>query len=79
MNQITDQIIELRQSYNDLGEDLMLLESVVTAVQAGCEFPEECVASGLKRVVDYIRQHTGEVEKTSHILQKTAVLSRFTE
>ena len=77
MKQLTEQIIELRQNYNELGEDLVLLESVVTALQTGCEFPAEYVDSSLKRIIDYIRQHTGELRNISEFLQKTVVRSNF--
>ena len=35
MKQIIEQIAELNQIYNDLGEDLIFLEAVVTALRTG--------------------------------------------
>lgn len=72
MKQIIEQIAELNQIYNDLGEDLIFLEAVVTALRTGYEFPEEYTSSDLKRIADYIGQHTGEIQHTSQFLCRAA-------
>lgn len=71
MTSLTEQIIELNANYNDLGEDLVLLESVLQANQRENDFPEELVASSLTRVNDYIHQHTGEINHLAEYLRTT--------
>ena len=68
MNQITEQIAELNQTYSDLGEDLVLLVSVLQAVRRGSDFPPGAVTSSLSRVADYIEQHTGAIKALSRYL-----------
>ena len=72
MNKMKEQIIELNQNYNDLGEDLVLFEAVVLAVQGENDFPEEYVASGLNRMLECIKQHTGDIRFFAELLQKEA-------
>lgn len=64
----TEQIIELNINYNCLGEDLVLLESVLQAAQTENNFPKEFVASSLTRVNDYIRQHTEAIDQLAQFL-----------
>lgn len=68
MNLLTEQIIELNSNYNELGEDLVLLESVLQAAQTENGFPKEFVASSLTRVTDYIRQHTEAIDQLAQFL-----------
>ena len=70
MSKIKDQIIELNQNYNDLGEDLVLLEAVVLTTQGENDFPEEYIASGLNRMLECIKQHTGDIRFFAELLQK---------
>ena len=65
MNALMGQIEELNENFNELGEDLVLLESVAIAVQVGYPFPKEFVESEVKRVIDYIRQHLVDVRNLS--------------
>ena len=58
---IKDCIAEMNQSYNDLGDDLLMLEAVALASVRDMEFPWEYVASSMDRLEDYIRQHTEEL------------------
>ena len=68
MNQITEQIAELNQTYSDLGEDLVLLVSVLQAARRGSDFPPGAVTSSLSRVADYIEQHTETIHQISQYL-----------
>lgn len=78
MNQArAEQLTELHQNYNDLGEDLLLLESVLLAAESETSFPEEYVASSLCRMGDYIRQHTSEINQLSHILSARRAPAHF--
>lgn len=77
MNQTrAEQLTELHQNYNDLGEDL-LLESVLLAAESETSFPEEYVSSSLHRMGDYIRQHTSEINQLSHILSARRAPAHF--
>ena len=62
MNTIQDQITEFNQSYNNLGEDLVLMESVMIAMKHENEFPTEYIASSLRRTMDYTEQHLKDVQ-----------------
>ena len=73
MNTLMGQIEELNENFNELGEDLVLLESVAIAVQMGYPFPEEFVEPGVKRVMDYIRQHLEDIRNLSGGLSRRAV------
>ena len=73
MNALMGQIEELNENFNELGEDLVLLESVAIAVQVGYPFPKEFVESGVTRVMDYIRQHLEDVRNLSGGLSRRAV------
>ena len=73
MNALMGQIEELNENFNELGEDLVLLESVAIAVQVGYPFPKEFVESEVKRVMDYIRQHLEDVRNLSGGLSRRAV------
>lgn len=68
MTSLTDQLIELNANYNYLGEDLVMLESVLQAAQRENDFPEDLVVSSLTRVNDYIHQHTGEINQMAEYL-----------
>lgn len=68
MTALAEQIIELNANYNYLGEDLVLLESVLQAIQRENDFPEELAASSLTRVTDYIQQHTGTINQMAEYL-----------
>ena len=46
-------IAELNQNYNDLGEDLLMLEAVLYAPEGETGFPEEYMESGLLRIQEY--------------------------
>lgn len=71
MTSLTEQIIELNANYNELGEDLVLLESVLQADQRENAFPREYVASSLARVTDYIQQHTEAINQMAEYLSTT--------
>ena len=58
MNQQLERIAELNRNFNDLGEDLVLLEAVLQASLGETEFPEEYITSSLCRMVEYVDQHT---------------------
>ena len=68
MKNLAEQILELNQTYSDLGEDLVLLVSVLQAVRRGCDFPPGAVTSSLSRVADYIEQHTETIHQISQYL-----------
>ena len=68
MRTITENIIELNANYNYLGEDLVLLESVLQASQRENDFPREYVTASLTRVTDYIQQHTEAINQLSEYL-----------
>lgn len=61
MNQQLDRIAELNRNFNDLGEDLVLLEAVLQASLGETEFPEEYITSSLCRMVEYVDQHTEDI------------------
>ena len=69
---IQEQITELNQNYNDLGEDLLLIESVVIASRCENEFPSEYITSSLHRMMDYTEQHLGEIANLAESLLKKA-------
>ena len=54
MDALSEKIIELNQNYNNLGEDLVLLEALVEAACRDNEFPEDCIESASHRMADYI-------------------------
>lgn len=68
MNTMIDLITELNQNFNDLGEDLVLLESVLRAEQGETGFPWEYIASSLSRTADYVDQHTGAIRQLTRFL-----------
>ncbi|MBD5168728.1 MAG: hypothetical protein HDT20_01135 [Oscillibacter sp.] len=72
MNTIQDQITELNQSYNNLGEDLVLMESVMIAMEHENEFPTEYIASSLRRTMDYTEQHLKDVQHIAESLLRAA-------
>ena len=73
MSKLMAQIDELNANFNELGEDLILMEALVIASHTGYEFPEEYIGSGLKRIRDYIHQHLGEIQHISQIVCKLAI------
>ena len=72
MNTIQDQITELNQSYNNLGEDLVLMEAVMIAMEHENEFPTEYIASSLRRTMDYTEQHLKDVQHIAESLLRAA-------
>ena len=68
MKKLTEQIIELHQNYNDLGDDLLLLEAVRLAVNGGIPFPQEYINSCFQRIKDQIDQHAGDIRLLSEFL-----------
>lgn len=60
MTRIEEQIIKLNQNYNDLGEDLLLLEAVALAA-SDSGFPKEYIASSVERMLMCIDQHTADI------------------
>lgn len=67
---IKEYMAELNQSYNDLGEDLVMLEAVLLARKGEAGFPEEYIASSLQRLADYIDQHVGELRHLAEFLAR---------
>ena len=61
MNQQLERIAELNRNFNDLGEDLVLLEAVLQASLGETEFPEEYIISSLCRMVEYVDQYTEDI------------------
>ena len=70
MSKIKDQIIELNQNFNDLGEDLLLLEAVVLTAQGENDFPRDYITSSLGHLVGCINQHTEDIRFYADLLQK---------
>ena len=58
-----EMFIELNQTYNDLGEDLLMLEAVLMESDGETGFPVEYLLSSKRRLWDYICQHTKEIQK----------------
>ena len=56
-------IREINQSYYDLGEDLLMLESLLLMPEEETDFSEEYVASSTKRLRDYALQHMEEIDQ----------------
>ena len=71
-----DQIIELNQNYNDLGEDLLLLEAVILAAQEENGFPRAYVTSSLDRMLECIKQHTEDICILAKLIQEEASTCR---
>lgn len=69
MQTVDELIAELNQNYNDLGEDLLFLESVVYSLRREHPFPEEILQTAVRRLEDCIRQHTEDIR----LLSKRAV------
>ncbi len=65
MNTLMSQINELNETFDELGEDLVLLEALAIAVHMGHPFPEDFLNSGLDRMTDYIHQHLTDVKNLS--------------
>lgn len=63
MDALSEKILELNQNYNDLGEDLVLLEALVEAACRENEFPEDCIESASHRMADYIEQHAEAINQ----------------
>ena len=68
-------ITELNQSYNDLGDDLLLMEAVVIAMHHENEFPVEYIASSLRRVMDHTEQHLKDIWKRAADLHQRSISS----
>lgn len=79
MSKLMEQVDELNETFNELGEDIVLLEALVFASHMGYDFPEEYLASGLKRMRDYIHQHLGDIQDLSRIVCKHANLPQAAE
>ena len=60
-------IAELNRNYNELGEDLLMLESILL-VSGETGFPGEYAASSLERIQDYARQHIQEIDLLANCL-----------
>ena len=65
---VREYITEINQNYNELGEDLLMMEAVLIASEGETEFPGECVASSLERIQDYARQHIQEIDLLENCL-----------
>ncbi len=65
-------INELNQNYNDLGEYLLMLESILLMSDGETGFPGECVLSSLERIQDYARQHIKEIDLLANCLIHTS-------
>ena len=63
MDALSEKIMELNQNYNDLGEDLVLLDALVEAACRDNEFPEDCIESASHRMADYIEQHAEAINQ----------------
>ena len=63
-----DRVTELNQNYNNLGEDLLLMEAVVIAMHHENEFPSEYITSSLCRMMDYTDQHLKEIRNLAKML-----------
>ena len=68
MNRQLELITELNENFNDLGEDLVLLESVLQTGKGEAEFPGEYITSSLRRVADYVEQHTKTIHQLTRFL-----------
>ena len=79
MSKLMEQVDELNETFNELGEDIVLLEALVFASHMGYDFPEEYLTSGLMRIKGYIRQHLGDVQDLSRIVCKQAILPQAAE
>ncbi len=80
MNRIPDQITELNENYHDLGDVLLLLESVILAMQMENEFSRKHILSSLHFLTSSIEQYTKDIcFLTNHLsrnitIQKEAAL-----
>ena len=75
MNTLSEQIMELNANYNELGEDLLLLESLLQSAPKESAFPREYVSSSLIRINDYIQQHTKAINHMSEYLTQSSTVS----
>lgn len=76
MKQMNDIITEINLNYNDLGEDLILLESVLQVLQDENDYPRELALSSLERMMECIRQHSGDIRQLSgYLVSETATVS----
>lgn len=66
-------IAELNQNYNDLGEDLLMLEAVLYAPEGETGFPEEYMESGLLRIQEYARVHIEDIGRIVRFLTASRV------
>ena len=70
MSKTHELFTEINQNYNDLGEDLVMLEAILLLSEGVTEFPAEYIISSKKRLQDYICQHMGEIEQLTGYLTK---------
>lgn len=75
--QTADRLAELYLDYLDLGGDLMMLSGVVQ--EQNQSFSSECVHTCLRRLVDSVSQHTGDIMKMAEILANAAYFPRMAE
>ena len=68
MNRQLELITELNMNFSDLGEDLVLLEAVLQTDKEETEFPEEYIASSLRRMADCVEEHTKTIHQLTRYL-----------
>ena len=68
---LQEQITELNRNCNDLGEDLLLIESVIIACHCENEFPPDYITSSLHRMMSYTEQHLEDIQYlTDSVIRK---------
>lgn len=72
MSRLTEQIFEINENFNDIGADLVLLEALLREIEEGRNFPIEFIELGLKRLGEFLSQHTGDITYLSGLLIEEA-------
>ena len=72
MSRLTEQIFEISENFNDIGADLVLLEALLREIEEGHNLPIEFIELGLKRLGEFLSQHTGDIIYLSGLLIEEA-------
>lgn len=61
MTNLSEAIREINENLEDLGADLVLLESLLFAIDEKRSIPERYVGPGMKRLRESIQQHANDI------------------
>lgn len=61
MTNLSETICEINENFEDLGADLVLLESLLFSIDEKRSIPERYVGPGMKRLRESIQQHANDI------------------